>query len=141
MMNRSIFTLLLLVCFNSIMAADYFVSTSGNDASGNGSQASPWRTLRFACTKVAANQGHTIRLLAGTFVEQQLTVPPGVNVIGAGRDVTIIKSDPSFYYYPASPGFSPDKLLINVSSGSMTAGNQTIKDFTLDGDGKKLHGG
>jgi uncharacterized protein YjdB len=141
MMNRSIFTLLFLVCFNSIMAADYYVSTSGNDASGNGSQGSPWRTLKFACTKVAANQGHTIRLLAGTFVEQQLTVPTGVNVIGAGRDVTIIKSATSFYYYPASPGYGTDKFLINLSSGSMTAGNQTIKDFTLDGDGKKLHGG
>jgi uncharacterized protein YjdB len=140
-MNRSIFTLLFLVCFNSIMAADYYVSTSGNDASGNGSQGSPWRTLRFACTKVAANQGHTIRLSGGTYVERQVNVPPGVNVIGAGRDVTIIKSDPSFYYNPASPGFSMDKLLINLSSGSMTAGNQSIKDFTLDGDGKKLHGG
>ncbi|HMG94497.1 MAG TPA: Ig-like domain-containing protein [Chryseolinea sp.] len=140
-MNRLIFTLLFLVCFNSIMAADYYVSTSGNDASGNGSQGSPWRTLRFACTKVAANQGHTIRLSSGTYVEQQINVPTGVNVIGAGRDLTIIKSDPSFYYNPASPGFATDKLLMNVSSGSMTAGNQSIKDFTIDGDGKKLHGG
>jgi uncharacterized protein YjdB len=140
-MNRLIFTLLFLVCFTSIMAADYYVSTSGNDASGNGSQGSPWRTLRFACTKVAANQGHTIRLSGGTFVEQQINVPTGVNVIGAGRGVTIIKSNPSFYYNPASPGFAMDKLLINLSSGSMTAGNQSIKDFTIDGDGKKLHGG
>ena len=95
-----------------------------------GARGSPWRTLRFACTRVAANQGHTIRLSGGTFVEQQINVPTGVNVIGAGRGVTIIKSDPSFYYNPASPGFAMDKLLINLSSGSMTAGNQTIKDFT-----------
>jgi hypothetical protein len=43
-------------------ATDYYVSTAGNDASGNGTQGSPWRTLRFACSRVPANAGHTIRL-------------------------------------------------------------------------------
>ena len=122
-------------------AIDYYVSTSGNDATGNGSQANPWRTLKFACSKVAANQGHTIILSAGTFVELQLTVPTGVSVLGAGIGQTIIKANPSFYYNPASPGFGTDKFLINFSSAAPTNGNQSIKDLTIDGDGKKLHGG
>lgn len=139
-MVRSIFTLLLVVCFQSIFAADYYVSTSGSDASGNGSQGSPWRTLRYATTKVPANQGHIIRVSAGTFVELQMTLPPGVSIIGAGAGQTIIKSDPSFYYNPASPGYSPNKILIQVASGSLTPGNQSIENLTIDGDGKKLHG-
>jgi gliding motility-associated-like protein len=142
MMMRLLSTFVLfIVGLNCAFATDYYVSTSGNDASGTGTQASPWRTLRVACTKVAANQGHNIILSAGTFVETQINVPTGVNVIGAGIDVTIIKSDPSFYYNPASPGFSNDKFLILLNSNSFTPGNQSLKNFTVDGDGKRLHGG
>jgi hypothetical protein len=142
MMMRLLSTLVLfIVGLNCAFATDYYVSTTGNDASGTGTQANPWRSLRVACTKVAANQGHNIILSAGTFVETQIKVPTGVNIIGAGIDVTIIKSDPSFYYYPASPGFSNDKFLILLNSSSFTPGNQSLKNFTVDGDGKKLHGG
>ena len=84
-------------CFHSTFSTDYYVSTSGNDA-GNGSASSPWRTLRFAVTKIPANQGHTIRISAGTFVESgQFNVPPGVNIEGAGVDQTIIKAASSFH--------------------------------------------
>ena len=30
---------------------------------------------------------------------------------------------------------------MTLSSPGQTAGNQTLKNFTLDGDGKRLHGG
>ncbi|HMJ67702.1 MAG TPA: DUF1565 domain-containing protein [Cyclobacteriaceae bacterium] len=119
----------------------YYVSTSGNNAS-NGSSASPWRTLKYAITKVAANAGHTIKLAAGTYVEDgRVDVPTGVNIEGAGRDQTIIKAASSFYYNPASPAYATDKFLISLNSGSYTAGRQVLKNFTIDGDGKKLHGG
>jgi gliding motility-associated-like protein len=141
MMMRLLSTVVLFVVgLTCAFATDYYVSTAGSDAAGNGTQGSPWRTLRFACSRVPANQGHTIRLSAGTFVELQMTLPPGVSIIGAGTDQTIIKSDPSFYYNPASPGFSPNKILIQVVSGSLTLGNQSIQNLTIDGDGKRLHG-
>ena len=116
------------------------MSLSGNNAN-DGSSSRPWRTIQYAATKVPANQGHTIKIAAGTFVENQIHVPQGVHVLGEGRDVTIIKSNSSFYYYPASPGFTNDKFLIRFYSGSSVAGNQSIKNLTIDGDGKKLHGG
>ncbi len=119
----------------------YYVSTAGNN-SNNGSSSSPWKTLRHAVTKVPANAGHTIKLAAGTYVEDGLiAVPPGVNVEGAGRDQTILKAASSFYYNPTSPAYATDKFLINLNSGSYTAGRQVLKNFTVDGDGKKLHGG
>src|SRR5688572_14125064 len=141
-MKRIIILALLTISFQCAFATVYYVSTSGNDAGGNGSSASPWRTLAFAVTKVAANQGHVIKLSAGTFVEsKQFNVPPGVSVEGAGIDQTIIKAASSFYFYPADPGFATEKFLIALSSGSATNGNQSLKNFTVDGDAKKLHGG
>src|SRR5690606_32173082 len=93
-------------------------------------------------TRVPAGQGHTIRLSAGTFVENgAFTVPVGVNIEGAGVDQTIIKAASSFHFNPASPGFALDKFLMNLTSGSAANGNQTLKNFTIDGDGKRLHGG
>ena len=123
-------------------AATYYVSTTGNDTSGDGSSAKPWRTLQYAVTKVSANLGHTIQLASGTFIENGLiNIPPGVNIAGAGKTLTILKSASSFYYHPASPGYSVSKFLISLSSGVPSNGNQTLSNFTIDGDSKQLHGG
>lgn len=140
-MRRIVILLFFIVCFQFSFAATYYVSTSGNDGN-DGSQGSPWRTLRYAVTRVAANQGHTINMAAGTYVESgPFTVPTGVSILGAGIDRTIIKSASSFFFNPAFPGFSTDKFLMNLNSNGASNGNQSLRDFTLDGDGKKLHGG
>lgn len=140
-MMRIFILAFLFLSFHSAFATDYYVSTSGNDG-GNGTAASPWRTLRFAVTRVPANQGHTIRLSAGTFVESgQFNVPPGVNVEGAGVEQTVIKAASNFYFNPGDPGFALDRFLMTLSSSGPTAGNQTLRNFTVDGDGKRLHGG
>ena len=133
--------ILVISSFQFSYATIFFVSQSGNDG-GDGSQANPWRTLKHAVTKVAANQNHTIRISAGTFVEGgAFIVPAGVNIEGAGMDQTIIKSAASFYYNPQMPGFGTDKFLMNLTASNSSEGNQTLKNFTIDGDGKKLHGG
>src|SRR5260221_5015819 len=88
----------------------YYVTLTGNDSSGDGSAANPWRTLVYAVTRVAANQGHTIQLGAGIFVESGLVeVPLGVSIEGAEIDLTILKAASSFYYPPADPGYATDK--------------------------------
>ncbi len=120
----------------------YLVHPSGNDATGNGSVAKPWKTLRHAASRVAPNQGHTIQLAAGTFVESgQISIPPGVHLNGAGREVTFIKAASSFYYYPGNPGYALDRYLITLKSSGQENGNQKVTNITIDGDGKKLHGG
>jgi hypothetical protein len=117
------------------------VSIIGSDA-GDGSASKPWRTLRYAVSKVPANQGFTIVLSAGTFVESGLIeVPLGVSILGAGVDKTILKAASSFYYYPSSPAYATDKFLISLNEYNPRDGNQTLSGFTIDGDGKKLHGG
>src|SRR5258708_37041131 len=132
-MKKTIVCLALaLILFRYSFASTYYVSTTGSDASGNGSSVSPWKTLMYAVTKVAANQGHTIQVGAGTFVESGLVeVPLGGSVTGAGIDVTIIKADRSFYYHPASPGYATDKFLISLSAYIQPDGNQSLRNFTI----------
>lgn len=141
-MRRVSILLLFTVSFQFAFATVYHVSLSGNDNSGDGSPGNPWRSLRAAVTKVPAGQGHTIKLAAGTFVESgPFNVPTGINIEGSGIDQTIIKAASSFHFYPGSPGFALDKFLITLNSPSSSNGNQSLKNFTLDGDGKRLHGG
>src|SRR5258706_8840587 len=131
-----------LFLFQYSFANTYYVSTAGNDTSGDGSASNPWKTLMYAVTKVAANQGHTIQVGAGTFVESGLVeVPLGVSIAGAGVDVTIFKAASSFYYHPAAPGYGTDKFLISLSGFNPADGNQSLKNFTIDGDLRQLHGG
>ncbi|HET6558688.1 MAG TPA: right-handed parallel beta-helix repeat-containing protein [Prolixibacteraceae bacterium] len=141
-MKRIISIALLTLCFQWAYSTVYEVSTLGNDVTGNGSVESPWRTIKYAVTKVPAGQGHSIHLSEGTFEENgQINILTGVNVEGSGIDKTIIKAAASFYYHPASPGYTPNKFLINLSSTTATNGNQSLKNFTLDGDNKQVHGG
>lgn len=120
----------------------YYVSGTGSDISGDGTTYKPWKTLTHAVAKVAANHGHTIQIGAGTFVENGLVeVPLGVSIVGAGVDVTVLKAVSSFHYHPADPGYSTDKFLISLSGINASDGNQTLRDFTIDGDSKQLHGG
>lgn len=140
-MRRVSIIVLFMVCAQCGLANIYYVSTSGND-NGDGSPGNPWRTLRVAVTKVAAGQGHTIRLSQGTFVESgSFNVPPGINIEGAGVDQTIIKAASSFHFNPGDPGFALDKFLMTLNSSGFSEGNQTLRNFTIDGDGKRLHGG
>jgi len=139
----SMFLIFLFLCggLKSAMAAEYYVATTGSDNAGDGTVLRPWRTLQFACSKVSPDQGHTIKISEGIFIESQVIVPAGVNISGAGRDLTIIRADPSFYYNPVNPGYAHDKFLMCLTSNSIATGNQSIKDLAIDGDGKKLHGG
>ncbi|MBN1207271.1 MAG: right-handed parallel beta-helix repeat-containing protein [Myxococcaceae bacterium] len=118
----------------------HHVSTSGNDSTGDGSPSNPWRTLKYAATR--ATWGDTLALSAGVFVELgPIDIPPGVNVIGMGKDQTIIKAHSSFYYNPPSPGYAFDKYLIRLVSNPVVDGSQRLMGFKVDGDGRKLHGG
>ncbi|MBA4053523.1 MAG: hypothetical protein C0490_02315 [Marivirga sp.] len=123
-----------------VSGTDFYVSPTGSD-SGNGSKGSPWKTLQHASVSISSKGSHTIHLAPGTYIEKRVTIPPGISVAGAGKDLTIIKAHATVNYNPVNPGFGVDKFLINLVSRELKEGNQTIKNITIDGDGKKLHGG
>jgi uncharacterized protein YjdB len=142
-------TLFALTCFTAEATTYYINALTGNDISGNGSLSNPWRTLNHAFERdtngIYVNSfasGDVVQLSAHTFIEiGQFNVPAGVSIEGAGIGQTILKAASSFYYYPVSPEFAPDKFLITLSSSGQVNGNQSLKNFTIDGDEKKLHGG
>jgi len=47
------------------VAADYYVSTTGSDSTGNGSSSNPWATIAFASTQIGP--GSTVHVEAGTY--------------------------------------------------------------------------
>jgi hypothetical protein len=118
---------------------NYYVTMSG-DNSNDGSIGRPWRSLKYAAANSPA--GSTINLAAGNYVEEgQVQVPAGVNIFGAGIGQTVIRIAGPYYYHPDVPEYAADKYLINLTSDALSAGNQTIGGFTIDGDAKQLHGG
>ena len=90
----TVLTLVLLLCIlvipTSLAAGGttYYVSPTGSDDDGDGTEAAPWQTLEHAAAQVTA-AGDTIFLMAGTHpVTAQVFLEPGVNLTGAGRDST-----------------------------------------------------
>ena len=63
---------------------EYYVSTTGNDLSGNGSQARPWRTIQHALdTLPDAEEMPLIHVAAGRYAEN-LSITRQVRIVGAG---------------------------------------------------------
>jgi hypothetical protein len=120
---------------------DIYVSLSGNDTTGNGSIGNPYRTL-FKAVSVATS-GQSIKLGTGTFVETNfILVPVGVSIYGDGTLNTIVTGSAALYdTYTSGGSYKLDKFLIQVVSVSLTAGNQTFKDFSVDGDSRQIRGG
>lgn len=98
----------------------FYISPSGLDTN-NGSQASPWKSLKRASS---VPTGSVIHIGAGTYVEtQQSFIAPGVSIEGEGASSTIIKSSLTGTW----------STLLSLESSSLTNGGQTISDLTLDG--------
>jgi hypothetical protein len=80
-------------CFAPTFATDYYVDIKGSDQ-GQGSQASPWRTVNQALKSVHPDQGNTIRVGRGTFdLGGKVSVPSGIHLVGAGVDATTITGE------------------------------------------------
>jgi len=82
-------------------AGDYYVDARlGNDLSGNGSPQAPWRTLTRALQSVQppsspTEGGSSLHVAPGLYDPAlgerfPLRVPPGLSIVGAGRDVTTV---------------------------------------------------
>jgi len=100
-------------------AGVFYVHPNGSD-SANGSQSSPWRTLKKGCDTVTSG---TISVAAGTYTESGTCVLRSkTSIVGAGAGATVIRA--------ASSAVNP---LILVQG---TTGPQTISDLKLDGQSR-----
>lgn len=116
----------------SVAEADYYVSTLGNDATGNGTYSNPWGSVSFALTQVTGTK--SIYVLPGEYTESdQWVVPIGVSVFGSmdASNQTIINvayNDGDTDGSPANPNIS---FLYLGSSIEGTNGNQSISYLTF----------
>jgi hypothetical protein len=135
-LSRSVCTIFLtftlLLCFAATgFAATYYISPTGNDATGNGSIANPWKTLLKA-TQSVTSPGNIIHVLAGTYTETQTcNLAVGVSIEGDGI-TSILKSNVSADWTP---------LLRCNSNSEGTDGNQHISNLKFDGQNLKTFWG
>jgi hypothetical protein len=116
------FTIMLCSATGSF-ATTYYISPSGNDATGNGSAGNPWKTL-YKATSTVTTSGDIIYVNAGTYTETQASnLAKGVSIQGAGFATTIIISSITGNW----------TSLLTLSSPQDTNGNQSISGVTLDG--------
>jgi len=118
------------------MTGTFYVSPTGCNLN-EGTLESPWRTISFACNHV--DEGSTIRLLAGTIIEDSICkVPKNVSIIGKGRSVTIVKSRVHYQGVIGAWDVAKDKYLFQFADNS---DGIEISNFTLDGMEHEAHGG
>ncbi len=104
-------------------ATTYYISPTGNDATGNGSAANPWKTLDKA-TSTVTTVGDIIHVNAGTYTETQAcNLARGVSIEGDGATTTIIKSSIAGQW----------STFLTLDSPQDTNGAQSISNVTLDG--------
>ena len=88
----------------ALAQSTWYVSTAGNDTSGDGSQANPWRTIQYAVSQ--AFEGDTVIVAAGEYVEN-VTIGKALTLEGAQAgvdardrtgDETVVVGDPTALY-------------------------------------------
>lgn len=121
---KKIFLLFISVCISGLLNATiFYVSSTGNDASGTGTISNPWKTLVKAANTVTT-PGDIIHLVAGTYIETStVNLRVGVSLEGEGVSNTIVQSTLT----------SPNSPLLQLSSPIGTNGNQTISNIKFDG--------
>lgn len=108
-------------------AADVFVSTTGNDTTGDGSQGTPYRTIQHAFD--VALDGDTIRVLPGTYNE----------CVRAVRDIGESDKDVAF----VAQNFGTQGNSVTIIDGTSTCGPLTANPdatVTLLGANKSING-
>lgn len=123
---------LMAVCL-PLAAETYHVDPAGSDAPERDglTAATAWRTLAFACERVAAG-AHTIRLAPGTHVASVTARPKsGLAIVGAGRDganATVVIADHQWKLASTLSGMGdPGEYLISLPKQQ----GVSIRDLTF----------
>ncbi len=113
--------------------AQIFVSPSGSDVTGTGSQANPYRTIGFAAGQ--ANPGAVINLTAGEFGDDDQIVlgDRDLTLVGAGIGATIVRPHATLTQtFPAGqlPGTPTEHTVVIAVDG---AARVDLRGMTIDG--------
>jgi hypothetical protein len=82
----------LAVTFLAQNASNWYVSAAGSDATGNGTQGSPWRTVTNALAKAQSDANDVINVGPGTYTNAAtISVGKVVTIQGSNREDTILQ--------------------------------------------------
>jgi parallel beta-helix repeat protein len=112
-------------------AATYYVATTGNDSTGDGSGGNPWLTIQHAVDTVLA--GDTIMVAAGTY-QEQVTITQSLDLIGAGEASTTIQA-PTSGRSTVTVGTLPWDYVV-AADGNGSPIDVKIQGFTIDANGQ-----
>lgn len=107
----------------------WYVSTTGNDGTGDGTVANPWLTLYKAVTTVPSLQGEegdVIHINAGTYTEtHKISLADGISIDGDNKYTTIVHLT-----------YAGNCIELETAAGwgNTSYGNQYISNITFDGD-------
>jgi hypothetical protein len=108
---------------NPTAVATYYISPSGNDATGAGTAVAPWKTLYKATSTVSANNA-IIHVKPGTYTETMTCdLKPGVSIEGEGTSCVLQTTVTGDW----------TSLLKLASSSEGTNGNQHVSNVKFDG--------
>lgn len=105
----------------ALAPSSWYVATTGNDLSGDGSQAAPFATVQHAIDEASA--GDSVFVGAGTFVED-ITLKDGVSLYGGTAGESILRA-------------ASDGVITAVGIGAGTV----VDGFTITGGGIEVGGG
>lgn len=121
-------------------AAIYYVSTSGNNQTGDGSLNSSWASLSFACSRVSGF-GDTIHVNAGSYTDNtQCVLARGVKIVGDSPSTVTINTTSNPYILansnvPTVDGSNEISGIAfsgsNIAITSVGRNNQKIHDNTF----------
>lgn len=127
--------------------ADVYLSTTGSDSNDGYSIDQPVLTPQVAVTQAVALGGtRTISASAGVYpMIQRLSVPVNISIIGAGRTLTIFQGQSQLFdQAPSGTSHTTALFILNTggaSTDSHVSGNQTLQDFTIDGNLRRCRQG
>jgi len=107
------------------LMANYFVTTGGNDTTGDGSVGNPWASLHKACS-VATTSGDIISVAGGSYTDNtQCVLAVGVKIVGAGSGTTLITT-------------SADPYILASTAVPVVDGSNEISAIGFTGSGSNL---
>ena len=133
----------LFLAVSSLHAASYYVSSTGNDSTGNGSSSAPWLTLAHAVGAVAS--GDIINIVAnGSPVTCDVTLPGNITNITVQSSKLALLNPVGYRLNPANDGPNLGKCQLG-GTGIIAAGEAhgfsvggALQTFSLTGSTFKI---
>ncbi|WP_321423205.1 PKD domain-containing protein [uncultured Methanobacterium sp.] len=130
----------------SVFLNDAYVSTTGNDVTGNGSEGNPYATIQKAMENVVS--GGTVHLLAGIYTgtgNYVLTISKNVNFVGADPATTIIDAAGLGSIFTINSGVTVSIVNLTFENGKVNSaiynnGNLNLSNCTFTNNTASLGG-